>query len=37
VILLGLDDSKIAARQGLRKIGELLRMIEEPPEPGRPR
>ena len=37
VILLGLDDSKIAARQGLRKIGELLRMIEETPEPGRPR
>jgi AcrR family transcriptional regulator len=30
VILLGLDESKIAARPALRKIGELLRMIEEP-------
>jgi len=37
VILLGLDDAKIAGRPALRKIGELLRMIEEPPEPGRPR
>jgi AcrR family transcriptional regulator len=37
VILLGLDESKIAARPALRKIGELLRMLEEPPEPGRPR
>jgi AcrR family transcriptional regulator len=34
VILLGLDDSKIAGRPALRKIGELLRMIEEPPERG---
>jgi AcrR family transcriptional regulator len=33
VILLGLDESKIAARPALRKIGELLRLIEEPPEP----
>src|SRR5262252_2038268 len=37
VILLGLDDSKIAGRPALRKIGELLRTLEEPPEPGRPR
>jgi AcrR family transcriptional regulator len=37
VILLGLDDTKIAARPALRKIGELLRMLEKPPEPGRPR
>ena len=36
VILLGLDESRIAARPALRKIGELLRMVEEPPEPGRP-
>jgi len=33
VILLGLDESKIAARPALRKIGELLRLVEEPPEP----
>ena len=33
VILLGLDDSKIAARPALRKIGELLRSLEEAPEP----
>jgi AcrR family transcriptional regulator len=37
VILLGLDDSKIAGRPALRKIGELLRRLEEAPEPGRPR
>ena len=37
VILLGLDDSKIAGRSALRKVGDLLRMLEEPPEPGRPR
>jgi AcrR family transcriptional regulator len=36
VILLGLDDTKIAGRPALRKIGELLRMLEEPTEPGRP-
>lgn len=36
VILLGLDDSKIAGRPALRKIGELLRAVEERPEPGRP-
>ena len=36
VILLGLDDSKIAARSALRKIGELLRTLEEPPKPNRP-
>ena len=36
VILLGLDDSKIAGRPALRKIGELLRAIEERPDPGRP-
>ena len=34
VILLGLDDSKIAGRPALRKIGELLRTLEEAPEPG---
>jgi AcrR family transcriptional regulator len=34
VILLGLDESKIAARPALRKIGELLRLFEEPPERG---
>jgi AcrR family transcriptional regulator len=33
VILLGLDESKIAARPALRKIGELMRLVEEPPEP----
>jgi len=33
VILLGLDESKVAARPALRKIGELLRLVEEPPEP----
>ena len=33
VILLGLDESKIAARPALRKIGELLRLLEEPPRP----
>jgi AcrR family transcriptional regulator len=32
VILLGLDESKIAARSALRKIGELLRTLEEPPK-----
>jgi len=37
VILLGLDDSKIAGRPALRKIGELLRRLEEAPEPERPR
>ena len=34
VILLGLDESKVAGRPALRKIGELLRLLEEPPEPG---
>jgi AcrR family transcriptional regulator len=34
VILLGLDESKIAARPALRKIGELLRLLEEPSKPG---
>jgi AcrR family transcriptional regulator len=34
VILLGLDESKIAARPALRKIGELLRLVEEPPQRG---
>ncbi|WP_436497580.1 TetR/AcrR family transcriptional regulator [Actinokineospora sp. HUAS TT18] len=29
VILLGLDDKQIAARSALRKIGELLRVLEE--------
>jgi len=36
VILLGLDDSKIAGRPALRKIGDLLRVLEERPEPRRP-
>ena len=36
VLLLGLDDSKIAGRPALRKIGELLRRLEEPSELGRP-
>lgn len=36
VILLGLDESKIAARPALRKIGELLRLLDEPPEPRGP-
>jgi len=35
VILLGLDESKIAGRPALRKIGELLRMLDEPSEPER--
>jgi AcrR family transcriptional regulator len=35
VILLGLDDSRIAGRPALRKIGELLRALEERPEPER--
>jgi AcrR family transcriptional regulator len=34
VILLGLNDSKIAGRPALRKIGELLRALEERPQPG---
>jgi AcrR family transcriptional regulator len=29
VILLGLDDSEIAARSALRKVGEVLRSLEE--------
>ncbi len=33
VILLGLGDSKIAGRPALRKIGDLLRALEERPEP----
>jgi AcrR family transcriptional regulator len=37
VVLLGLDDSKIAGRPALRKIGELLRALDERPELGRPR
>jgi AcrR family transcriptional regulator len=36
VILLGLDESKITGRPALRKIGDLLRMLEEPPDPRRP-
>jgi AcrR family transcriptional regulator len=36
-ILLGLDESSVAARSALRKIGDLLRRIEEPPKPRRPR
>ena len=34
VILLGLDESKVAGRPALRKIGELLRLLAEAPEPG---
>jgi AcrR family transcriptional regulator len=34
VILLGLDESKITGRPALRKIGELLRMLEDPLAPG---
>jgi len=34
VILLGLDESKVAGRPALRKIGELLRILDEPPETG---
>jgi AcrR family transcriptional regulator len=33
VILLGLDGSKIAGRSALRKVGELLRSLEEASEP----
>jgi AcrR family transcriptional regulator len=33
VILLGLDEAKITGRPALRKIGELLKMLEEPSEP----
>jgi AcrR family transcriptional regulator len=36
-ILLGLDESSIAARSALRKIGDVLRVLEEPPKPRRPR
>jgi AcrR family transcriptional regulator len=32
LILLGFDDSKVAARSALRKVGELLRTLEEPPK-----
>ena len=32
LILLGLDDSHVAARSALRKVGELLRAQEEPPK-----
>jgi AcrR family transcriptional regulator len=31
VILLGMDESEIAARSALRKIGELLRQLEDAP------
>ena len=34
VILLGLDESKVAGRPALRKIGELLRSLEEAQESG---
>jgi AcrR family transcriptional regulator len=37
LILLGFDDSKVAARSALRKVGELLRTLEEPPKPRRQR
>jgi AcrR family transcriptional regulator len=32
IILLGLDDSAIAARSALRKIGDVIRMVEDPPK-----
>jgi hypothetical protein len=34
VVLLGWDESKTAWRPALRRIGELLRPLEEAPEPG---
>ncbi len=34
VILLGLDESKVAGRPALRRIGELLRSLEEARAPG---
>lgn len=37
LILLGLDESRIAARSALRKVGELLRILEESPKPRRRR
>ena len=37
LILLGIDESQIAARSALRKIGERLRLLEEPPKPRRRR
>jgi AcrR family transcriptional regulator len=37
LILLGFDDSKVAARSALRKVGELLRTLEEPPKSRSPR
>jgi AcrR family transcriptional regulator len=37
LILLGLDDSQVAARAALRKVGELLRAQEEPPKVRRRR
>jgi AcrR family transcriptional regulator len=37
LILLGLDDSQVAARSALRKVGELLRVLEEPAKPRRRR
>ena len=37
LILLGFDDSKVAARSALRKVGELLRMLEESSKPRRRR
>ncbi len=33
VVLLGLDDSVVAARSALRKVGDVLRTLEEPPKP----
>ena len=36
-ILLGIEESKVAARSALRKVGELLRILEEPPKPRRRR
>jgi AcrR family transcriptional regulator len=37
LILLGFDESRIPARSALRKVGELLRMLEESPKPRRRR
>ena len=35
LILLGIDEAAVAARSGLRRVGELLRRLEQPPKRGR--
>jgi AcrR family transcriptional regulator len=37
LILLGINDSQVASRSALRKVGELLRTLDEPPKPRRRR